>query len=407
MKSNNYSWNRKFKLDLLLATVILIIPFLIYLHLLFDRENNGIIDIFGIQFEHGFADASIFIWNILSKLIPILLLIIWFHVSPYWWRFFILAPILTYFYLLNIDCLLFLTSNINNLEYLAIGLSLVLCLAVIFYDYLAFSNYRAKITEVETGKAVSRSFYNQLNDQLRIIRKYRKYSDFEYSARLMFLKDIIKNSILLKFKEGKRFIQYTRRTEYLFIIVLLIIPFILFFHTILPKDKSVIDFYLFSVEDNGFKSARIYIWFLAGKASIILPLIIWFYTSKSWRRYAILSPIIIYTYQFWEANLDVNHLDAYGNLKVFPIVLVVILVVVLNSHIFKYRYGILDMYEDINKELEMSIDKAAKWNVSQLKIEADIKSSESFLGNKKENKYLKQLTDLRNRIVLQLRTGVE
>ena len=257
---------------------------------------------------------------------------------------------------------------------------------------------------LDLKKKIPRRFCSEIFDQLQNMKKGKQYSDLEYSARLLFIKDLMNKRLLNSLQNGKRFIRYTHGTEYTFIIILLLIPVIYYFHTLLPRDQSVIDFYVFSVSDNGFKSPRVYIWFLAGKISIIIPLIIWFYTSKPWHKYAIMSPLILYTYQFWEANLDVNHLDSYGNLMVFPLVLVVILIVIISSHVFKYRYGILDMYEDLHKELELSIDKAAKGSIRNLQIKRDLQSRDFALNSWEESKYLEYLTDLRKKIVLQLGT---
>ncbi len=77
----------------------------------------------------------------------------------------------------------------------------------------------------------------------------------------------------------------------------------------------------FTIEKNGFIDLRAFTWFILHKFIVILFSPIWFITSEHWWKYAILSPLIFFSYQFWEAFQDVSQLDAIGNIKVFPLVL--------------------------------------------------------------------------------------
>ena len=73
----NSSWRKKYVKDVIIAIVVVLLPFLIYTHLLFDPDAK-FIDLLGYTFEHGYDGNSTFMWYLLVKVIPILLLVIWF-----------------------------------------------------------------------------------------------------------------------------------------------------------------------------------------------------------------------------------------------------------------------------------------------------------------------------------------
>jgi hypothetical protein len=81
-------------------------------------------------------------------------------------------------------------------------------------------------------------------------------------------------------------------------------------------------------------------------------LAVWFITSLNWWRYSILSPLIIYSYQFWEAFQDVQIIEAYGNLRIMPLVILNVAIVLLISKLVKYRADLLEVYENVNVEME-------------------------------------------------------
>lgn len=84
----------------IVATLIASTPFLFYLYVFVPETavwNNYI-----FTYESGFYEnARIGIWIILGKLIPLLLLFIWFFTCKHWWYHTILVPIAMYFYQLG------------------------------------------------------------------------------------------------------------------------------------------------------------------------------------------------------------------------------------------------------------------------------------------------------------------
>ena len=87
-------------------------------------------------------------------------------------------------------------------------------------------------------------------------------------------------------------------------------------------------------------------------------MVIWFISYHSWCRYAVLSPLILYLYQFWEALQDESTIiDAYGNYKVFPLVIISIVVLLVASRIIRRFSQSLDAYDDISRQIEVQINK--------------------------------------------------
>ncbi len=125
-----------------------------------------------------------------------------------------------------------------------------------------------------------------------------------------------------------------------------------FIHYLIPE-KQVWDLGIIQVHNNGFLNVRIFVWFLLQKLIILIPLVLWFITCQHWWKYAILSPIILYSFQFWEATQDVSSLDAAGNIKAFPAIFCVVLLLLMISKAIKYRVEILMMYEHLTEEIEV------------------------------------------------------
>ena len=135
-------------------------------------------------------------------------------------------------------------------------------------------------------------------------------------------------------------------------------------HFLVPE-KQVWDLGIVQLNNNGFLNVRIFIWFLLQKLIILIPLVLWFVMCRHWWKYAILSPIILYSFQFWEATQDVSLLDAAGNIKAFPAIFCVVLLLLVISKAIKYRVEILIMYEHLAEEIE-DLLKNADFNANSV-----------------------------------------
>jgi hypothetical protein len=193
----------------------------------------------------------------------------------------------------------------------------------------------------------------------------------------------------------------------LLVIVLLVITTLLWFIHYLIPSKEIWDLGAMQVHSNGFTNVQIFLWFLIRKLIAIIPLTLWFLTCHQWWKYAILSPIILYSYQFWEATQDVSFLDEAGNISAFPAIFCVVLLLLVISKAIKYRVQILIMYEQLTDEIEnlfkntdFSSNTDLYKNVKQIKIH---KAEIDRETNAKEQ--LLKLITLRDELVKQLKVN--
>ncbi|WP_241483416.1 hypothetical protein [Kordia zhangzhouensis] len=92
---------KKLLIDSLIIFLIFISPFLYYLY---EYSPDG--DVWKTNWftitSNGYQDLYISFWMYLSKIIPLLLLILWFLTCKHWWYHIILVPIAMYaFQLVN------------------------------------------------------------------------------------------------------------------------------------------------------------------------------------------------------------------------------------------------------------------------------------------------------------------
>ncbi len=91
----------KARIRLIIETIaialIIITPFIFMLHGYLSRDPEATLNIFGyVMDKNGFPNIRTYIWFLLSKIIPLYLLSIWFFSSKQWWYHTILIPMLMY-----------------------------------------------------------------------------------------------------------------------------------------------------------------------------------------------------------------------------------------------------------------------------------------------------------------------
>ncbi|MBT8205084.1 MAG: hypothetical protein KJP14_03450 [Eudoraea sp.] len=143
-------------------------------------------------------------------------------------------------------------------------------------------------------------------------------------------------------------------------ILIIFIGGLWFSHYLIPDGVKSYWLGPLKIHSNGFTDASTFLWYSSKKFVMIILLVLWFFSTYNWWRYALLSPIILYMYQFWESFQDINSLDAYGNVKVFPLVFLSVLLVLAFSHVVRLQSRTLDTYEEISIEIDRLIKKLGK-----------------------------------------------
>lgn len=359
-------WNRKYTYDLVKSLSIVIIPFLLSLHLLFDDiDGQRTFSILGIQFRHYFINDQVFIWSILVRLIPILLFLLWFLTSSYRWRYFILLP-LSPFVLSFFDAIIKGGLNIYQ--------SVLTVLIFIIILLLLDNKIRRKFILTQRfneSQKISlsknyKSFYYRLKYFFdKNLKSQSQYETKDQVKKLQNLKTILDR----KFIEQNILGDYSRldKSTVNFICILLcLIPLLFYIHLLIPKGKTLLDIGITSISSNGFRDVSTFIWYMNLKICIIISISIWFVTCFEWWRYSILCPIILFTYQLWEVlKADVILIDEDEYIESLPYIFIVLLVLFFLSNSIKYQAKIMDLYDEICHEIALLLEQYSAHN-SQL-----------------------------------------
>ena len=97
VNTDKKSFNKNFLIGSMIATFIASTPFLFYLYEYVPATETW--DTLLFTYKSGFyEDAQIGIWSILMKLIPLLLLFVWFFTCRHWWYHTLIVPISMFLY---------------------------------------------------------------------------------------------------------------------------------------------------------------------------------------------------------------------------------------------------------------------------------------------------------------------
>ncbi len=98
---NDFNSRRKAKRKILIESsfvfFIAISPFLYKLYDYFPENPEATISFLGMIIDNnGFPDISTYVWFLMSKIVPLYLMIFWFMTAKNWWYHIILIPIAMY-----------------------------------------------------------------------------------------------------------------------------------------------------------------------------------------------------------------------------------------------------------------------------------------------------------------------
>ncbi|MGB5821341.1 MAG: hypothetical protein WBG90_17785 [Saonia sp.] len=142
------------------------------------------------------------------------------------------------------------------------------------------------------------------------------------------------------------------------ILLLTILPLAYYSFELIPEGLSELKIKWVTIGAHGFTDVHTFVWFINYKLSILIPLFIWFITSRHWWRYAVLVPIVLYTYQLWEGTQEeLIQMGEIEYFRAFPIVICVIVLLLVLSHVVNYQSKVLDIYESLSKEIEENLER--------------------------------------------------
>jgi len=396
IKKITRSWRGKYFYGILIAIVIILTPFLLSIHRLFDdTEGVSIIYFLGVSYNHRYADNMTFVWSFLSRMIPVLLLVIWYLHTPFWWRYFILLPLIT-----------FSTSFLQ----------------VFYTEPVGFSSYLATLTffmiiplllEIWVYKKVEKDKIGLTVNIFNISNKWMLYSDslkifLDKNQNLMqniptslkikrlySIKSVLSEKVFpLNTWEN---IVLFKKSDIFIIVILLLIPALYHLYSFVPEKEKILQIGVLTIYDHGFTDVHTFMWYMNLKICIILPLIVWFITCPYWWRYAILSPIVLFAHQLWEGFQDETiSVDESQYFYSLPFILFLLLGLFFIFRTVKYQSKIMDTYDDVSNQIENLLAES-KVTDNSLK-ESELKFIELKKNITEENARirLKSLVKLKN-----------
>jgi hypothetical protein len=184
----------------------------------------------------------------------------------------------------------------------------------------------------------------------------------EYAKRLYYYKYIVKRSIReSKFVDPNGFKSLRNKgLDKYYGLVILALTLLLFVEYFIPPGKNTVIVLGFEIQSFGFRDVNTFMWYISQKIFLSVSVIIWFINSNNWWRWAILSPIFFFSYQFWESFQNTLFLESYGNLRVLPLVLLTMLGVFLLSKVIRRVSINLDYQAYLEEELDKSLGELSR-----------------------------------------------
>jgi hypothetical protein len=174
IKQNNKSIETKLlphktgKTSLFLGGVIVLIiaitPYIFYSYKSFPKDvQHWEVSFFTIKTE--FASVNTYMWFLLGKIVPLLLLLIWFFTCKHWWHWIILVPIAMYAF--QLWGIINESEGLDEIEMIyLVPLMAILIPFVYLIRAKLFNNLRGS-KEFEADLAKEKSIWQQVTDLFR------------------------------------------------------------------------------------------------------------------------------------------------------------------------------------------------------------------------------------------------
>lgn len=352
------SWKKQATTDLSIAVIVVFLPLLSFLHLLIPQEG-ATIRFFGFEFDHGFVNNQVFIWFLLMHLSSFIFTFFVFLFSKGFWRYLL---IILLYYFVSYPLWMFLEDSkvFSDLLLSFQGVLLwVLVVGLILYlDNVVkrrLVNQGIHLT-IEAGcKELFEAWNSRYNREIRKTLKSKSdFSPKEYLQRVYYY------SKLADQMEGVNSVSRASSGRGSGVSlnlalggVLLVLLVVLFAHHWVPPNDASSTILGLQIGSFGFRDSTTFIFYASNKMVLCALGLIWFATCRYWWRWAILSPVLFYLYQFWELFQSVDNIDSTGNLKVLPLALLSVIVIAVLWKLIRS----ISITRDYRQLLKLELDK--------------------------------------------------
>tara|TARA_R110002051_G_scaffold71336_4_gene128668 strand:- start:996 stop:1895 length:900 start_codon:yes stop_codon:yes gene_type:complete len=227
----------------------------------------------------------------------------------------------------------------------------------------------------------SKGLHRKLKEWILSLESEREgMSKDQYLNKLYYAQRVLEEDGGLFFTEQVSSRRNRKLFERISVIIFITIPIWYILSELIPIGTKFFDLGWLFIHDFGFQDVSTFVWYLNFKNFVLFPLMIWFISSRNWWRYAILVPIILYTYQVWETlKAESNLVDQFELFKAAPAILFIVGLLLVISYFVKYRYKMFDAYLDLTNEIDGLIEQQSIAN--QVIIE-----NKTVLENLKQDK---------------------
>lgn len=383
-------WNKKYIEGNLIALLIIISPMLVYLHLLFKGKTENF-QILGIKIHNWFNNNEIFFWMLLNDLVPLLLLLTFFFTTLNKWRYLLLVLTTAYFLSILNTLDVFQTFAESIFSFKALICIVLFVSLQLFIDLKTPNIVNGKYLDfalLDTYFNIKSSNYRVLKRKIVTTKRNRSRDSLDvYLKKVFYLFSLLEEQAnqFIDNKNAHGKVRNKNNINSVFICLITLMIFLWFMPYFLPTGVETIEIFSYEIHSHGFVDIMTLVWFSSRKLIVVLFLSIWFIGNSYWWRYAILSPLFLFSYQFWETFQDTSILDSFSNLRVLPLVLLNIVIVLMISKLVKNKTNILTMYEDIHQEIETILEelksdypKEVAKTISELKSKKSDHSKASY-----------------------------
>ncbi|WP_425236932.1 hypothetical protein [Ulvibacterium sp.] len=220
----------------------------------------------------------------------------------------------------------------------------------------------------------------------------------EYLRKLMVIRTFIKNSLdhPTSQSSGPR---PKGKWDFLIASLLVFTPFLIQSYKFIPENVEEYKVLWFTLDNQGFVDVNTFYWFVCLKLGSLLPMVIWFFTSKNWWRYAILSPIVLMFYQLLEGIAPQKITDEISFFQALPLIIGVVCFLTWIAHMVRRKTKILELYDTITHEIEDMLSKIGSHNEMFSEKEAEFKDLKENTEGIQEKQRIDLLMDLREELL--------
>jgi hypothetical protein len=346
----------KYLNDTIIALAIIIIPFINYTHLWFSNKENKIIFLDHV-YDHKYPDNQIFVWTLFNSLSSLLLLLLLFYFTYSFWRY-ILFPLII-LYVVSTYSTFKADTKITDVFFSVDGLLIGICCValILFFDYIFFRIQRQEVVQIELVDLWSKN--NRFNkstilNEISNLRKNKvKVPSSLYLKKIFHLKNLLKSNLRIGVESPLNSLEPVySKIEFTIAFILICITALWFFPFKIPEGVTEVHFMGISMGSNGFIDFSMFFWYASRKFIVVVFLAIWYVSCPYWWKFAIISPLGIFLFQFYESFQDVIHLESSGNLRVLPIVILTILIIISISKLVKLETNLLSHYSSLVEEID-------------------------------------------------------